>query len=101
VIHDHLLSENSGSSGWEGVVPPPIPIHSKPRLSESRETVRAQPSKPIAEMPKEGAEPWDPNRFYTIGSIVSHGSKTYRCINAHQGQIDWSPDAAVSLWQVV
>ena len=45
-----------------------------------------------------GVEVWEANKFHHLGDLVSHQGKVYKCITAHQGQVDWTPAAAVSLW---
>lgn len=44
---------------------------------------------------------WEPGRAYAAEERVRHGGKLYRCISAHTSQSDWSPPAAVSLWDEV
>ena len=107
VIHDHLLSENCDSTSSENTVsnsPPPIPYSSKPRLLKNQQPMPAAPREPAQPQRSlastAGAQVWEPSRQYALGDVVSHGSRKYRCITAHQGQIDWTPDAAVSLWEV-
>lgn len=42
--------------------------------------------------------PWAYPVSYTTGQMRQHGEKLYRCISDHTSQVDWAPDAAVSLW---
>jgi endoglucanase Acf2 len=47
------------------------------------------------------AAPWDPARFYQVGDLVTYQAHTYKCMIAHHSQPDWTPTAAVSLWEQV
>jgi hypothetical protein len=103
VIHDHLLSENPpADEKGESSAPPPVLYHSKPRIRETgtqQATGVVQKEQPISsENSSKGASSWDPKKHYSVGDIVSYKSNKYWCIIAHQGQVDWTPDAAVSLW---
>lgn len=45
--------------------------------------------------------PWGSGIAYESGKYVSYNGKLYRCITAHTSQDDWTPDAAVSIWQQI
>lgn len=45
--------------------------------------------------------PWAAGVAYAAGNIRTHGGKLYRCLQAHESQEDWTPDAAVSLWALI
>lgn len=44
---------------------------------------------------------WKADGTYSIGDMVQYGGHLYRCINNHTAQGDWTPSAAVSLWDSV
>ena len=48
-----------------------------------------------------GVQPWVTQTIYVVGSLVTFGGKTYRCIQAHTSQVDWTPPVVPNLWQVV
>lgn len=41
---------------------------------------------------------WSPARNYKAGDRYQYNSMLYKCLQDHQGQDDWKPDAAPSLW---
>ena len=41
---------------------------------------------------------WQPNTFYSVGTNVTYGGLSYRCIQAHTSQVGWEPPNAASLW---
>lgn len=41
---------------------------------------------------------WSPARNYKAGDRHRYNSVLYKCLQDHQGQADWKPDAAPSLW---
>ena len=41
---------------------------------------------------------WKDDAEYAIGDKIRYGDKLYRCIQAHQSQPAWTPEAAPSLW---
>ena len=41
---------------------------------------------------------WSPKKEYTVGERYRHGDTLYKCLQDHQGQADWTPEAAPSLW---
>lgn len=47
-------------------------------------------------------EKWSPDSVaYTIGKKVRHNGKLYKVKQAHTSQADWSPDIAVSLFDLI
>jgi hypothetical protein len=48
-----------------------------------------------------GVLPWATQTIYVVGSLVTFGGKTYRCIQAHTSQSDWTPPLVPNLWEVV
>jgi hypothetical protein len=107
VIHDQLLSSNP-SDGQKSKeldylgqhvqnTPPPIPGN-KPSLPTRREVI----AKPIVQdSGRSGGrrgDDWNANKFHRLGDVVNYQGGVYKCITAHQGQVDWTPGAAVSLW---
>lgn len=41
---------------------------------------------------------WSYPIAYKVGDIRRYGGKLYRCVQEHNSQADWTPDAAASLW---
>lgn len=41
---------------------------------------------------------WDPEDAFDVGDVRAWDGEIWICQQAHQGQIDWTPDVAVSLW---
>lgn len=44
---------------------------------------------------------WDGEAAYEKDDRVRYGERLYRCLQAHQAQAGWTPEAAVSLWAKV
>ncbi|MET9206042.1 carbohydrate-binding protein [Streptomyces bacillaris] len=44
---------------------------------------------------------WAAGTSYAIGSTVTYGGSTYRCLQAHTAQPGWTPDVVPALWQRV
>ncbi|MFE2755792.1 lytic polysaccharide monooxygenase [Actinosynnema sp. NPDC059335] len=42
---------------------------------------------------------WAPNTAYSVGSQVTYGGVSYRCIQAHTSLVGWEPPNTASLWQ--
>jgi len=84
-------------------MPPPIPGN-KPQVHDWKEPVsNPKPVMAVAGTQREfghNVDSWDANKFHQLGDLVSHLSRVYKCITAHQGQVDWAPGAAVSLWEL-
>jgi hypothetical protein len=79
-------------------MPPPIPGN-KPQFQSREEVVPSPPGGPAAQRSAGGdVQAWDAKKFHQLGDLVSHQGRVYKCITAHQGQADWTPGAAVSLW---
>ena len=81
----------------QGDRPPPIPGN-KPQFQGRKEAVPNTPAVAAVQRSVGGAETWDANKFHQLGDKVSYQGRVYKCITAHQGQTDWTPGAAVSLW---
>jgi chitodextrinase len=43
---------------------------------------------------------WSTGIAYSVGDVVSYGTRCYACRQAHISQVDWSPSAAFTLWVV-
>ena len=41
---------------------------------------------------------WASGQAYTVGFKVQHGSKLWRCLQAHTSQTGWEPEIAPALW---
>ena len=41
---------------------------------------------------------WKDDAEYAVDDKVRYGDKLYRCLQAHQSQPAWTPEAAPSLW---
>ena len=44
---------------------------------------------------------WEADTDYATGFKVQYNGTLYKCLQAHTGQADWTPDAAPSLWAKV
>ena len=47
------------------------------------------------------ALPWIAQEQVYLGTVRTYEGVTYRCVQAHQTQTDWTPDATPTLWAVV
>ena len=47
------------------------------------------------------ALPWIAQEQVYVGTVRVYEGVTYRCVQAHQTQTDWTPDATPTLWAVV
>lgn len=41
---------------------------------------------------------WDARDNFVVKDIRRYAGKLYRCVQAHQGQADWTPDKTPALW---
>ena len=44
---------------------------------------------------------WAAGNAYAIDDRVQYNGKLYKCVQAHTGQADWTPDATPALWVAV
>lgn len=44
---------------------------------------------------------WAAGNAYAIGDRVRYNGALYKCVQAHTGQVDWTPDATPALWVAV
>ena len=44
---------------------------------------------------------WAVDTAYAVDQRIRHGSKLYRCVQAHTSQADWTPDKTPALWTEV
>lgn len=44
---------------------------------------------------------WSEASSYNINDYRTYKGKLYKCLQAHTGQIDWTPDVSTSLWKEV
>ncbi len=42
---------------------------------------------------------WSEHDNFVVGDLRQYKNKLYKCIQAHKGQSDWTPDVAFSLWK--
>ena len=42
--------------------------------------------------------PWEETTHYTADERVRYGEQLYKCLQEHDAQAAWTPDAAPSLW---
>lgn len=54
---------------------------------------------PAPPPPPPGTGTWQPNTHYAVGSRVTHGGRTYRCIQAHTSLLGWEPPNVPALWE--
>jgi chitin-binding protein len=74
--------------GGGGGTPPTTPPPSNPPPTT------AAPSSP----PPPAGGTWAPNRAYSVGSTVTYGGASYRCIQAHTSLLGWEPPNVPALW---
>ena len=44
---------------------------------------------------------WNELSSYAFNDLRKYNGKLYRCLQAHTGQADWTPDIATSLWKLI
>lgn len=42
---------------------------------------------------------WDEHSTYNANDLKQYNGKLYKCLQAHTGQADWTPDVSSSLWK--
>lgn len=42
---------------------------------------------------------WDGHSSFNENDLRQHNGKLYKCLQAHTGQADWTPDVSTSLWK--
>lgn len=45
--------------------------------------------------------PWDAVSNYVVNEYREFQGKLYKCLQAHTGQEDWTPDVAPALWKLI
>lgn len=50
-------------------------------------------------IPDEPGGTWAPGQVYGVGSEVTYGGVTYKCVQPHQAQTAWQPAGTPTLWQ--
>jgi predicted carbohydrate-binding protein with CBM5 and CBM33 domain len=76
-----------GGGGGNPPPPPPPPTTNPP----------PPPPPPTTQPPQGGT--WRANTPYAVGSTVTYGGATYRCIQAHTSLPGWEPPNVPALWQ--
>ena len=56
------------------------------------------PTTPPTTPPASGTT-WVTNHAYKVGDVVTYAGLSYRCLQAHTSQPDWTPPAVPALWQ--
>ncbi|MFC8995691.1 carbohydrate-binding protein [Streptomyces rochei] len=74
-----------------------------PLLSDFGLTLRTTSAQTGTPAPQDNAaaDAWAAGRVYEVGATVSHAGLRYRCLQNHQAQGVWSPEATPALWQRV
>src|SRR4051812_49251892 len=44
---------------------------------------------------------WAVGVAYAVNDTVTYNASTYKCLQAHTSQADWTPPATPALWQLV
>ncbi len=70
-----------------------------PTATKTR-TPTVGPSPTRTNTPASGIQPWAAWTAYSIGQLVTYNGATYKCIQAHTSQADWTPPATPALWQL-
>jgi hypothetical protein len=86
----------NGVQGTVLVAPCPSPT-ARPRATPTA-TVRSRPTATVRPTARPTGATWQPGVFYSVGSVVSYGSGSYRCIQAHTSQTGWEPPNVPALW---
>ena len=56
---------------------------------------------PTPRPPSQGSTSWQVGATYRRGDLVTYNGVTYRCLNGHTTQANWTPPAVANLWQQV
>ncbi|MFC7882851.1 alpha-lytic protease prodomain-containing protein [Streptomyces sp. NPDC057376] len=74
-----------------------------PLLSDFGLTLKTTSAEAGTPAPQDNAaaDAWAAGRVYEVGATVSHAGLRYRCLQNHQAQGVWSPEATPALWQRV
>ncbi|MFC6088439.1 lytic polysaccharide monooxygenase [Saccharothrix lopnurensis] len=78
--------------GSGGGNPPTTTTPNPPTTTTTRPPTTTQP-------PVGGT--WAPNTAYSVGSQVTYGGVSYRCIQPHTSLVGWEPPNTAALWQRV
>ncbi|MFR0354280.1 alpha-lytic protease prodomain-containing protein [Streptomyces sediminimaris] len=70
-----------------------------PILSDFGLTLKTAQAGAQAPQDNAAADAWAPGRVYEAGQTVTHAGVRYQCLQTHQAQPAWSPDATPALWQ--
>ncbi|MFJ6675483.1 lytic polysaccharide monooxygenase [Actinosynnema sp. NPDC091369] len=68
-----------------------------PTTTTTPPTTTTRPTTTTSQPPVGGT--WAPNTAYSVGSTVTYGGVSYRCIQAHTSLVGWEPPNTASLWQ--
>jgi chitinase len=60
----------------------------------------APPTNPPPTQPP-GTSPWVAGHAYSVGTLVTYGGHTYKCLQSHTSQVGWEPPNVPALWQLV
>jgi len=75
-----------GTGGGTPTTPPTTPT-----------TPPTQPTTPPTQPPAGGT--WAAGTAYSVGSTVTYGGASYRCLQAHRAIVGWEPPNTPALWQ--
>ena len=70
-----------------------------PILSDFGLTLKTAQTGAQAPQDNAAADAWIPGHVYEAGQTVTHSGVRYQCLQTHQAQGVWSPDATPALWQ--
>ncbi len=72
-----------------------------PVLEDFGLTLKTTSAESAAPAPQDNATTgaWSAGRVYRAGATVTHGGVRYQCLQDHQAQGSWSPEATPALWQ--
>ncbi|MDN0197648.1 trypsin-like serine protease [Streptomyces sp. S.PNR 29] len=93
-----VTSGGSGDcrSGGTTFYQPVNPILSTYGLTLRTTSAQADPPAPPQ---GNGTKAWAAGRVYEAGATVTHAGVRYQCLQSHQAQGSWSPEATPALWQ--
>lgn len=83
-----------GGNQWQSLIPANTHIPGDPNDPQAYRWW-----KNLTVVPPAGA--WAPGVAYKVGDMVTYNGQSYKCLQAHTSQPDWTPPAVPALWQPV
>jgi chitinase len=93
---DDVWIDNGTCTGG-GTTPPPTTAPPTTQPPTTTPPTTTPPTTP----PPTGTQPWVANHAYTVGTLVTYGGHTYKCLQSHTSLVGWEPPNVPALWQLV